>query len=1187
MHSRLKFITLATATLVALPLSSLPPLHTPPSASAQTAQDRKAEADRLLRDGINDYADRQYQSACQSLQQALASYQSIQNRQGEATALLHMGGACLDDKTVNYYQKSLAIFRRIKNREGEAEALRRLGDLYFNLTQYKKAVPYLEKALPIFSQINDRAAEKDVLASLIAAHMFLQQTEKLNFYVEKFEKLERNSQQPDNHPSSQLTELDTKLTQRGAEGDALRDKETKRLLERGIQQYRAKDASLDEGDKSWERALGIYRVVQDLNGEARLLLGMGDACRTLRKCRKAAYYYEKAVLIFQQLNDRASEAKALFSLASTYLPKDGASSYRQEVEKAIVPYQRALAIYQQLKDQKSEAQTLLSLGLVYAALSNYKQAISSYNQALPIVQSLKDPKSETTLLFRLGLAYDLQSKYPEAIRYYQQAIPIFSQIPALLNDGDIEGATMKNLGIIYDSLSKNEESIEYYKKALSTYQKYKNRPGEVIVLVYLAKVYSRTRQHKEATDCYELALSIYRKHNTNQKYNTEIENILFSLGNSYLAMAKHQKAIRYYEELRAIYESNPNPVNVKVYAGLMTQLNNARRALSQPEKVFLGSMPTTSLYNSMGRDPDIEAYAELALFYQQNNQPELAIVLYKKVINIHETFRRELSMAGRANNPMGLDDQQSRAVQNSYKENVAGTYRALADLLLQQNRVVEALQVLDLLKVEDLQDFFSTSRSGNRFNEIIELLPEEKRISQGFLGLVVNNILSELLWKDFTTNANGDVFTARGIRLSRQRLADARASQASQRQLIKAFPEGSEIKSDIQKLKQTAPDQNLKLKAYQDLQTRIKKLGENITLFYPLVLDDRLELVILTRDRPPIRKPVAITAKQLETEIQTFRQQLEGRSPLIQQSAQKLYQSLFQPLESELKAAGVNTIVYAPDSIMRYVPLAALYDGKQWLTQRYQINYLTALALTPLEPDRNPKPRVLAAALTQNREVNLLGQTYRFAALQFTEPEVKNLAQLLPNTTTLIDEQFNRANLSQGVPQATILHLATHGMFVPGSPDQSIILLGDGSTINLREIEQQWKFPNLSLVVLSACETAIGGKLGNGIEVLGFGYQMQRTGSRAAVSSLWKVDDGGTQVLMNTFYGALQQGMTKARALQETQKALITGNYTTVGGKRSDVEVRVENRMIQSSAARERLSHPYYWAPFILIGNGL
>ena len=108
-----------------------------------------------------------------------------------------------------------------------------------------------------------------------------------------------------------------------------------------------------------------------------------------------------------------------------------------------------------------------------------------------------------------------------------------------------------------------------------------------------------------------------------------------------------------------------------------------------------------------------------------------------------------------------------------------------------------------------------------------------------------------------------------------------------------------------------------------------------------------------------------------------------------------------------------------------------------------------------------------------------------------------------------------------------------------------------------------WILKGVDLVVLSACETGVGGKLGTGEEIMGFGYQMQYAGAKAAIASLWQVSDGGTQALMTAFYTALKEGKgSKAEALAEAQRRMI--------GSRN-----------------KSLAHPYYWSAFILIGNGL
>jgi len=124
---------------------------------------------------------------------------------------------------------------------------------------------------------------------------------------------------------------------------------------------------------------------------------------------------------------------------------------------------------------------------------------------------------------------------------------------------------------------------------------------------------------------------------------------------------------------------------------------------------------------------------------------------------------------------------------------------------------------------------------------------------------------------------------------------------------------------------------------------------------------------------------------------------------------------------------------------------------------------------------------------------------------------------------------------------------------------------------------------NVNLVVLSACETGVGG-LGNGEEILGLGYQIQKAGAKAVIASLWTVNDQSTEILMTAFYNALEQGKTKAEALQAAQTALITNDFSAVGGSRGTIAV-VSNRT--GLPVSPSLNHPYYWAPFILIGNGL
>jgi CHAT domain-containing protein len=390
-------------------------------------------------------------------------------------------------------------------------------------------------------------------------------------------------------------------------------------------------------------------------------------------------------------------------------------------------------------------------------------------------------------------------------------------------------------------------------------------------------------------------------------------------------------------------------------------------------------------------------------------------------------------------------------------------------------------------------------------------------------------------------------------------------------------------------IKQLTPTEIEARIPFDELRGAGKKMAQlNSVLLYPLVLDDRLELIITAPNAQPVRRTVkGVGRKELNAAMTEFRQALQNPRSDPKAIAQKLYRWLIEPIETDLQQANPTTLIYAPDGQLRYIPLAALHDGKQWLIQRYRINNITSKAIDDLTSKPQRQPRILAGAFgASGSEVTVAGRNFNFDGLGFTTKEVETLATLLPNTRTLLAQAFGLQSVTNQMNEYTIVHLATHAKLVPEAADQSFILFGDRTVATLKAIED-WTLDNVDLIVLSACETGLGGKFGaNGEEVLGLGYQFTKQDkARAAIASLWKVDDGGTQALMNAFYTALKTGIPKAQALQAAQVALITQKSAIAGSQRSDIEVI--NTRTGKPFQSVQLSHPYYWAPFILIGNGL
>lgn len=551
-----------------------------------------------------------------------------------------------------------------------------------------------------------------------------------------------------------------------------------------------------------------------------------------------------------------------------------------------------------------------------------------------------------------------------------------------------------------------------------------------------------------------------------------------------------------------------------------------------------------------------KTYSNIGYLFDLQNQPELAVFFYK-----HCLINREKARL----NPAALSVPQPDA----YTITVAQTYRILGERLLKQGRVQEAQRTMDLLKVEELQEYLQGVPGNQQTAKGIDIVLAEKPVKQKLEQTLDSAVV---LGKELTTLRK--IPPQQRSPQQKQRVEQLVANQQQLLVQFNNFIASPTVKAQLEQISRTARRQNLDLESINEIRDNLARLPQKSALLYPLVLKDSLELVLVSPESVPIHRTVPVTREKLNQTILSFRQALRNPNRDIKAPAHQLYNWLIKPIENDLKLSGTQTLIYAPDDQLRYIPLSAVYDGKQWLVQRFGVNHITTASLTNLNTPRKSTLRVLAGAFTAGSyKVNVGDRQLAFSGLPFAAREVESLAAIVPETKKLLDNVFTPKVAVPQMDDYTIVHLATHAAFLVGKPEDSFILFGNGDRINLKDIAT-WSLPHVDLVVLSACETGLGGQLGNGEEILGFGYQIQKTGARAAIASLWAVDDGGTQALMSAFYALLTPGnLTKSEALRQAQIALITGN--------------LQSRSNNVTPANSSFNHPYYWAPFILIGNGL
>jgi CHAT domain-containing protein len=335
--------------------------------------------------------------------------------------------------------------------------------------------------------------------------------------------------------------------------------------------------------------------------------------------------------------------------------------------------------------------------------------------------------------------------------------------------------------------------------------------------------------------------------------------------------------------------------------------------------------------------------------------------------------------------------------------------------------------------------------------------------------------------------------------------------------------------------------------------TRLETVSSSTAIIYPILLPDRMEL-LLSAGGTLKRVTVPASADQVTQQVRAFRTRLEKRTTnQFMPHAQQLYRWLIQPLEKELVAANIGTLVFVPDGPLRTIPLAALHDGQQFLISRYALAVTPGLDLTDPRPLDRSHPQVLAAGLTQSVQ--------GFPPLPQVSAEITGLHQLMGGRI-MLDRDFATDKLERELKgeKFNIVHLATHGQF-DSRADATFVLTFDGKLTldRLDRLIGLFKYRNepLELLTLSACDTAGG----DDRAALGLAGIAVKAGARSALATLWSVNDDVSAQLVLEFYRQLQSPLvSRAEALRRAQlKILGTPPY----------------------------EHPGYWSPFLLINNWL
>lgn len=522
---------------------------------------------------------------------------------------------------------------------------------------------------------------------------------------------------------------------------------------------------------------------------------------------------------------------------------------------------------------------------------------------------------------------------------------------------------------------------------------------------------------------------------------------------------------------------------------------------------------------------------------------------------------------------------------DAFVEHHRPVYVALADRLIQQGRLPEAQQVLDLLKRAELRDYTRTERTSDRATRSAREQVAERRIR------IVRGPLTQLAHRAGRLRRRAEAALAGGAPLTQAERAEHAAATeqlAAARTHYRAAMEY--VEDQLLAAGRRAAVTDRALPQLHTLQALVAQLGPKVALLHVVVTPQRVNL-ILTTARTQTAHTVAVKVGTLNQEVHALQRALRNPNTDPSGPAQALYRRLISPIRGELNAGGVNTLMVSLDAALRYIPMAALRDpgSKRYLAQDFTLTRYGATARETLsQPYQAPQLSVTALGTTQaHGTLNALpGVATELERIVRHGPKDQGIAR----GTIALDGAFTRgalrAALSEGLPK---VHVATHFVFKPGTDADSYLLLGDGTHLSMAALRtERFDFGEVDLLTVSACETAVG--LGeDGRELDGFGALIQAQGARAVLATLWPVADEGTAEFMDHFYTALAAGQGRAAALHTAQVAFIEGRSaptdgSTIRGLRRPV-APTKPGAPRSTNTLDPHQHPYYWAPFILMGD--
>ena len=879
-------------------------------------------------------------------------------------------------------------------------------------------------------------------------------------------------------------------------------------------------------------SLEIYRRLKEADSEIRALRLLGAAFSMEGNADKAAETWEEALRLAREKKNKSEEAANLTNLASYYSDKGEAFTSQQLSEQALKII-RELVVAKKPRALDMLGIVLGNLGAGFAETGEFQKAIDYSIEARAIAQELQDKGGEATVLVNLGLAYINKGLYNDAAATLNIAHKL-AQDPESRNP-DTEARVLNNLGLLQFFLGRYDEAISYWTQSVKVSEPLSNPALSNKAKGSIGVALRARGRVQDARAALEEALDLARRGN-------DVRAVIYWLGNLagvYADLGSYEKSIEYYRQAITMARDAKDFQG----QGRFTHGLGVTYLKQKKLKDAHASFDEALAIAKTSQDPTLEwnAYHGLALVSRDLRQLTKSRFAFERAMSVLEKLRGSV---------------ERDVYKTSLLEDKQSFFYDFVDLLLRQKNYFRAYEICEAARGRAFIDLLA-SRTSEASDPIrtrlkpLEALEERKAALTASLSTTKESKTRVAIEIERAVNTKG----------------------------VERFI--ASLDPDLKSLVTVPP---VRVGAAKEIARRRKA-----TILSYFVMPEKLLIWIISPNGKLLApKQVHIDSEELKAAIELGREYASSASSdpqILRVKLNKLRETLIDPIQERLPANADNLIIVVPHRELMTLPFAPFIDKDgHYLVEKHTFVYMPSIHLYKFlrTPSRATNGRQCSAVLVGNPEYPA---ELKLAALPESEEEVKEISKIIsqmgcrvapPLIGLLASETKVRSAIRS---KASIIHFATHGLFIEKDPFRSAVVLASDESEKEKGAAADGFITvgesfglNLSstqLLVLSSCDSGLGELTADG--VLGFSRGFMYAGAQSILVSFWKVNDTATKEQMVRFYREYKSNLDKAKALRQAQLHMIR-------------ELRAGR--IKSSVTLQTLDeHPAHWAAFLLFGN--